>query len=78
MKKINYSSRSLRLIISSAIVIVISSIFVAGLTLPASVMKTILIVLFIIGTITALYFSFLLIVDMYLDELEEHKHEEQG
>ena len=78
MKKIHYSSRSLRLIISSAIVIVISSIFVAGLTLPASVMKTILIVLFIIGTITALYFSFLLIVDMYLDELEEHKHEEQG
>ena len=56
--------------------IVISSIFVAGLILPASVMTTLLTVLFIIGTITALYFSFLLIVDMYLDELEEHKHEE--
>ena len=76
MKKTIYSSRSLRLIISSAIVIVISSIFVAGLILPASVMTTLLTVLFIIGTITALYFSFLLIVDMYLDELEEHKHEE--
>ena len=78
MKQINYSSRSLRHIISSAILIVIQLIFVAGLVLPASVMTTLLTVLFIIGAITVLYFLFLLIVDTYLDELEDHKHEEQG
>ena len=76
MKKINYSSRSLRHIISSAILIVMLLIFVAGLIIPASVMITLLTVLFIIGAITVLYFSFLLIVDTYLDELEDHKHEE--
>ena len=76
MKKINYSSRSLRHIISSAILIVTLLVFVAGLILPASVMTTLLTVLFIIGAITVLYFLFLLIVDMYLDELEEHKHED--
>ena len=76
MKKINYSSQSLRHIISSMIVIVIS-LFIAGcFMIPASMMKIILFILFIICVIIALYLIVFLIVDMYLDELEEHKHED--
>lgn len=76
MKKINYSSQSLRHIISSMTVIAIS-LFIAGcFMIPASVMKIIFFILFIIGVIIALYLIVFLIVDMYLDELEERKHED--
>ena len=76
MKKINYSSQSLRHIISSAIVVVIS-LFIAGcFMIPASMMNIIFFLLFIIGVIIVLYLIVFLIVDMYLDELEEHKHED--
>lgn len=76
MKKINYSSQSLRHIISSMIVIVISLFIAACFMIPASMMKIIFFVLFIIGAITALYFIVFLIVDTFLDDLE-HEHDEK-
>lgn len=76
MKKINYSSQSLRHIISSMIVIVISLLVAACFLVPASMMKTLFFVLFIIGAITALYFIVFLIVDTFLDDLE-HEHNEK-
>ncbi len=76
MKKINYSSQSLRHIISSMIVIVISLFITACFMIPASMMKIIFFVLFIIGAITALYFIVFLIVDTFLDDLE-HEHDEK-
>lgn len=76
MKKINYSSQPLRHIISGMIVIAIS-LFIAGcFMIPASMIKIIFFILFIIGVIIVSYLAVFLIVDMYLDELEEHKHEE--
>lgn len=76
MKKINYSSQSLRHIISSMIVIAIS-LFIAGcFMIPASMIKIIFFIQFIIGVIIVIYLVVFLIVDMYLDELEEHKHED--
>lgn len=76
MKKINYSSQSLRHIISSMIVIVISLFIAACFMIPASMMKIIFFVLFIIGAITALYFIVFLIVDTFLDDLE-HEHDDK-
>lgn len=76
MKKINYSSQSLRHIISSMIVIVISLFIAACFLVPASMMKALFFVLFIIGAITALYFIVFLIVDTFLDDLE-HEHDEK-
>lgn len=76
MKKINYSSQSLRHIISSMIVIVISLFIAACFMIPASMMKIIFFVLFIIGAIAALYFIVFLIVDTFLDDLE-HEHNEK-
>ena len=76
MKKINYSSQSLRHIISSMIVITISLFIAACFMIPASMMNIIFFILFIIGVITVFYLIVFLIVDMYLDELEEHKHED--
>lgn len=76
MKKINYSSQSLRHIISSMIVIVISLFIAACFMIPASMMKIIFFVLFIIGAITALYFIVFLIVDTFLEDLE-HEHDEK-
>lgn len=76
MKKINYSSQSLRHIISSMIVIVISLFIAACFVVPASMMKTLFLVLFIIGAITALYLIVFLIVDTFLDNLE-HEHNEK-
>lgn len=76
MKKINYSSQSLRHIISSMIVIVISLFIAACFMIPASMMKIIFFILFIIGAITALYFIVFLIVDTFLDDLE-HEHDEK-
>lgn len=77
MKKINYSSQSLRHIISSMIVIVISLFIAACFLVPASMMKIIFFALFIIGAITALYFIVFLIVDMFLDDLEHERDEKQ-
>ena len=77
MKKINYSSQSLRHIISSMIVIVISLFIAACFMIPASMMKIIFFILFIIGAITALYFIVFLIVDTFLDDLEQEHDEKQ-
>ena len=71
MKKINYSSRSLRHIISSAIVIVISSIITACFLIPAATMETILSVLLIFFVICALYLILYLAVDLAFAYLEK-------
>lgn len=71
MKKINYSSRSLRHIISSAIVIVISSIITACFLIPAETMETILSVLLIFCAICALYLIVHVAVDLTLTDLEK-------
>ncbi len=76
MKNINYSSQSLRHIISSMIVIVISLFIAVCFMIPASMMKIIFFVLFIIGAIIALYLLVFLMVDMSLDDLE-HEHDEK-
>ena len=77
MKKMNYSSQSLRHIISSMIVIVISLFIAACFLVPASMMKIIFFVLFIIGVIIALYLLVFLIVDTFLDDLEHEYNEKQ-
>lgn len=71
MKKINYSSRSPRHIISSAIVIVISLFIAACFMIPASMMKIIFFVLFIIGVIIVLYLIVHVAVDLTLTHLEK-------
>lgn len=76
MKKINYSSQSLRHIISSAIVIVILLIIAACFLVTVSVMRAISFALFIIGAITGLYLVIFLIVDTFWDDLK-HEHDEK-
>lgn len=76
MKKINYSSQSLRHIISSAIVIVILLIIAACFLVTVSVMRAISFALFIIGAITGLYLVIFLIVDTFLDDLK-HEHDKK-
>lgn len=76
MKKINYSSQSLRHIISSAIVIVILLIIAACFLVTVSVMRAITFALFIIGAITGLYLVIFLIVDTFLNDLK-HEHDEK-
>ena len=71
MKKINYSSQSLRHIISSAIVIVISSIITACFLIPAATMETILSVLLIFCVICVLYLIVHVAVDLTLTDLEK-------
>lgn len=71
MKKINYSSRSLRHIISSAIVIVISLSIAACFMIPASMMNIIFFVLFIICLIIVLYLIVYIAVDLTLTDLEK-------
>ena len=76
MKKINYSSQSLRHIISSMIVIVISLFIAACFMIPASMVKIIFIVLAIIGAIAGFYLAVFITVDTFLDDLK-HEHDKK-
>jgi|GEM_PF-2390002 len=76
MKKINYSSQSLRHIISSAMVIVILLIIAACFLVTVSVMKAISLALFIISAITGLYLVVFITVDTFLDKLK-HEHDKK-
>lgn len=76
MKKINYSSQSLRHIISSAMVIVILLIIAACFLVTVSVMRAISLALFIISAITGLYLVVFITVDTFLDKLK-HEHDKK-
>lgn len=76
MKKINYSSQSLRHIISSAMVIFILLIIAACFLVTVSVMRAISFALFIISAITGLYLVVFITVDTFLDYLE-HEHDKK-
>lgn len=76
MKKINYSSQSLRHIISSAMVIVILLIIAACFLVTVSVMRAISLALFIISAITGLYLVVFITVDTFLDNLK-HEHDKK-
>lgn len=76
MKKINYSSQSLRHIISSAMVIVILLIIAACFLVTVSVMRAISLALFIISAITGLYLVVFITVDTFWDKLK-HEHDKK-
>lgn len=76
MKKINYSSQSLRHIISSAMVIFILLIIAACFLVTVSVMRAISFALFIISAITGLYLVVFITVDTFLDKLK-HEHDKK-
>lgn len=76
MKKINYSSQSLRHIISSAMVIVILLIIAACFLVTVSVMRAISLALFIISAITGLYLVVFITVDTVWDKLK-HEHDKK-
>lgn len=69
MKKINYSSRLLRHLFSSAIVILICSFIAACFLIPAAVSQTILFVLLILLVITLFYLIAYAVVDSIFSEL---------